>query len=123
VFGLATSGDVPEVVLQVPNAAAQMMAGPLFGRGVLCFEGGIGGDVLRHVFGPDDFIRKQIKAERGKEEEVKRKIIWETRSKSREIHLRIVRFFGGLLSWGCLPLSMALGFFPLETGEEMRSDG
>jgi hypothetical protein len=38
-------------------------------------------------------------------------------------HLRIVRFFWVLLSWGCLPLSMALGFFPLETGEEMRSDG
>jgi hypothetical protein len=42
---LATSGDVPEAVLQVPNAAAQLMAGPLFRRGVLCFEGGIGGDV------------------------------------------------------------------------------
>jgi hypothetical protein len=78
------SGDVPEAVLQVPNAAAQLMAGPLFRRGVLCFEGGIRGDVLRHVFGPDDFFRKQIKAERGKGEEVKRKILWETRSKSRE---------------------------------------
>jgi hypothetical protein len=58
-----------------------------------------------------------------KEEEVKHKIMWETGSKSRETHLRIVRFFRGLLSWGCLPLSMALGFFPLEIGEEMRSDG
>jgi hypothetical protein len=55
-------------VLQVPNAAAQLMAGPLFRRGVLCFEGGVGGDVLRHVFGPDDFFRKQIKTERGKVE-------------------------------------------------------
>jgi hypothetical protein len=55
-------------VLQVPNAAAQLMASPLFRRGVLCFEGGIGGDVLRHVFGPDDYSRKQIKAERGKVE-------------------------------------------------------
>jgi hypothetical protein len=44
------------------------MAGPLFRRGVLCFKGGIGGDVLRHVFGPDDFFRKQIKTERGKAE-------------------------------------------------------
>jgi hypothetical protein len=42
------------------------MAGPLFRRGVLCFEGGIGGDVLGYVFGPDDFFRKQIKAESGK---------------------------------------------------------
>jgi hypothetical protein len=40
------------------------MAGPLFRRGVLCFEGGIGGDVLRHIFGPDDFFRKKIKAEK-----------------------------------------------------------
>jgi hypothetical protein len=45
-------------MLQVPNAAAQLMAGPLFWRGVLCFEGRIGGDVLRHVFGPKDFFRK-----------------------------------------------------------------
>jgi hypothetical protein len=67
-FGLATSGEVPEVMLQVPNAVAQLMVGPLFRRGVLYFEGGIGGDVLRHVFGPDDFFSKQIKAERGKEE-------------------------------------------------------
>jgi hypothetical protein len=54
-------------MLQVPNAAAQLVAGPLIRRGVLCFEGGIGGDVLRHIFGPNDFFRKQIKAERGKE--------------------------------------------------------
>jgi hypothetical protein len=44
------------------------MAGPLFRHGVLCFEGGIGGGVLRHIFDPDDFFRKQIKAERGKVE-------------------------------------------------------
>jgi hypothetical protein len=44
------------------------MAGSLLGRGVLCFKGRIRGDVLRHVFGPDDFLRKQIKAERGKAE-------------------------------------------------------
>jgi hypothetical protein len=55
-------------MLQVPNTAAQLMAGPLFRRGILCFEGGIGGDVLRHVFGPDDFFIKQIEAERGKVE-------------------------------------------------------
>jgi hypothetical protein len=64
---LATSGDVPEAVLQVPNAAAQLMASPLFRRGVLCFEGGIGGDVLRHIFGPDDFFREQIKVKKEKE--------------------------------------------------------
>jgi hypothetical protein len=65
-LGLATSCDVPQVMLQVPNAAAQLMAGSLLGRGILCFEERIRGDVLRHVFGLDDFLRKQIKAERGK---------------------------------------------------------
>jgi hypothetical protein len=53
-------------MLQVPNAAAQLMAGSLFRRGILCFKGRIRGDVLRHVFGPDDFLRKQIEAEGGK---------------------------------------------------------
>jgi hypothetical protein len=52
-------------MLQVPNAAVQLMAGSLLGRGILCFKGRTRGDVLRHVFGPDDFLRKQIKAERG----------------------------------------------------------
>jgi hypothetical protein len=51
-------------MLQVLNAAAQLMAGSLFGRSILRFEGGVGGDVLRHVFGPDDFFWKQIKAGR-----------------------------------------------------------
>jgi hypothetical protein len=55
-------------MLQVPNAEAQLMAGSLLRRGILCFEGRIRGDVLRHVFGPDDFLRKQIKAEEGKVE-------------------------------------------------------
>jgi hypothetical protein len=53
-------------MLQVPNAAAQLMVDPLLGRGILYLEGGVRGDVLRHVFGPDDFLRKQIEAERGK---------------------------------------------------------
>jgi hypothetical protein len=53
-------------MLQVPNAATQSMAGSLLGHGILCFKGRIRGDVLRHVFGPDDFFRKQIEAEGGK---------------------------------------------------------
>jgi hypothetical protein len=51
-------------MLQVPYEAAQLMVGPLFRRGILCFERGIEGDVLRHIFGPDDFFGKQIKAEK-----------------------------------------------------------
>jgi hypothetical protein len=51
-------------MLQVPNAAAQLVVDPLLGHGILCFEGGVGGNVLRHIFGPNDFFRKQIKAKR-----------------------------------------------------------
>jgi hypothetical protein len=61
---LATGGDVPEAVLQMPHTAAQLMVDPLFGRGILRLKGGIGGDVLRHNFGPDDFLGEQIKAGR-----------------------------------------------------------
>jgi hypothetical protein len=50
-------------VLQVPNAAVQLMADSLLGRSILYFKRGIRGDVLRHVFGPNDFLKKQIKAE------------------------------------------------------------
>jgi hypothetical protein len=31
------------------------MVDPLLGRGVLCFERGVRGDVFRHFFSPDDF--------------------------------------------------------------------
>jgi hypothetical protein len=44
------------------------MAGSLLGRGILCFKRGIRGDVLGHVFGPNDFLRKHIKAEGEKTE-------------------------------------------------------
>jgi hypothetical protein len=43
------------------------MAYSLLGRSILCFKGRIRGDVLRHVFGPNDFLRKQIKAKREKQ--------------------------------------------------------
>jgi hypothetical protein len=87
------------------------MVGPLFRRGVLCFEGGIGGDVLRNIFGLDDFFRKQIKAERGKEEEVKRKIMWETRSKSRENSPSNRAFLCRTALLGLLALVHGLGVF------------
>jgi hypothetical protein len=110
---LTTSGDIPEAVLQVPNTAAQLMAGLLFRRGILCFEGGVKGDVLRHVFGPDDFFRKQIKVERGKEEEVKCKIIWETRSKSRENSPSNRAFLWRAALLGLLAFVHGLGVFSL----------
>jgi hypothetical protein len=76
-FGLAASGDVSKVVLQMPNTAAQLVDDPLFWRGVLCFEGRVRGDVLRRFFGPKDFFRKQIKAGENKEG-VKREITRES---------------------------------------------
>jgi hypothetical protein len=85
---------------------------PLFERGVLCFEGRIRGDVLRHVFGPNDFFGKQIKAEGEKQRGGKtRDHMRKQEANQKKTHSRIVRFFGMLPSWGCLPLSMALGFF------------
>jgi hypothetical protein len=42
------------------------MADPLLERGILCFEGGVRGDVFRRCFGPNDFFRKQIEAKRKK---------------------------------------------------------
>jgi hypothetical protein len=56
-------GDVPQVVLQMPDTTAQLVVDPLFWRGVLFFRGGVRGDVLGHFFSPKDFFRKQVKAE------------------------------------------------------------
>jgi hypothetical protein len=44
------------------------MVDPQLGRSVLCFKGRIRGDILRNVFGPNDFLTKQIKAKRKKTE-------------------------------------------------------
>jgi hypothetical protein len=59
---MAAGGDVSQIVLQMPNAAAQLVIDPLFRRGVLFFKGGVRGDVLGRFFSSKDFFRKQIKA-------------------------------------------------------------
>jgi hypothetical protein len=64
---MAAGGDASQIVLQMPNAVAQLMIDPLFRRGVLFFKGGVRGDVLRRFFSPKDFIKKQIKAGENKE--------------------------------------------------------
>jgi hypothetical protein len=87
------------------------MAGPLFRHGILCFEGGIRGDVLGHIFGPDDFFREQIEAERGKEENMKRKIIWRTRNRSRENSPSNRAFLRRAALLGLLALVHGLGVF------------
>jgi hypothetical protein len=51
----------------MPNTTAQLMVGLLFRRGLLCLEGVIRGNVLRHIFGPNDLFREQTKTEKGKE--------------------------------------------------------
>jgi hypothetical protein len=63
---MAAGGDVSQIILQMPNAAAQLVIDLLFWRGVLFFKGGVRGDVLRHFFGPKDFFRKQIEAGKNK---------------------------------------------------------
>jgi hypothetical protein len=113
---LATSGDVPEAMLQVPNATVQLMVGPLVRRGVLRFEGRIGGDVLRHIFGPDDLFGKQVKAEKGKEEELKRQIMRETGSKSRENSPANRAFLWRAALLGLLALVHGFGVFSSRDG-------
>jgi stalled ribosome alternative rescue factor ArfA len=59
---MAAGDDVSQIVLQMPNAAAQLVIDPLFRRGVLFFKGGVRGNVLGYFFSPKDLFRKQIKA-------------------------------------------------------------
>jgi hypothetical protein len=63
---LAVSGDVSQIVLQMPDAATQPMVDPLLRCGILRFKGGVRGDAHGYFFSPKDFFRKQIKA-RGNE--------------------------------------------------------
>jgi hypothetical protein len=63
---MAVGGDVSQIVLQMPNVAAQLVIDPLSWRGILLFKGGVRGDVLRRFFGPKDFFRKQVKAGKNK---------------------------------------------------------
>jgi hypothetical protein len=49
----------------------------LLWRGVLCFEGGVRGDVFGRFFSSNDFLREQINARR-KQKEVKHEIAHES---------------------------------------------
>jgi hypothetical protein len=57
-FGVAASSDVPQVMLQMPNAAAQLVVDSLFRHGILFFFRGIIEDVLLDFFSSKDFFRK-----------------------------------------------------------------
>jgi hypothetical protein len=80
---MAAGGDVSQIVLQMPNAAAQLVIDPLLRRDVLFFKGGVRGDVLGYFFGPKDFFREQIKAG-GKQEGVNMRLQMRARSRLKE---------------------------------------
>jgi hypothetical protein len=118
---MAASGDVSQIMLQMPNAAAQLVVDPLFWRGVICFKGGVRGDVLRRFFGPKDFFRKQIKAGE-KQEGVNIRLHTRARSRLKENSLSN----GALLWWGAFLLDgllafvrHGLGVFSSGAGEKM----
>jgi hypothetical protein len=64
VFGVAASGDVPQIMLQMSNAVAQLVVDSLFRRSVLFFSRGVREDVLGDLSSSKDFFRKQVKAEK-----------------------------------------------------------
>jgi hypothetical protein len=100
------------------------MANSLLERGILCFKRGIGGDVLRHVFSPNDFLRKQIKAEGEKiERRQNTRPHEETRSRSKENSLSNRVFLWGAVLLGLLAFVHGFGVFFSGAGEKMRSDG
>jgi hypothetical protein len=51
----------------MPNATAQLVVGPLLRRSAFFFSGGIREDVLGNLFSSNDFLRKQVKAEKQRE--------------------------------------------------------
>jgi hypothetical protein len=55
-FGIATSGDVPQIMFYMPNATAQLMVGRRLVRGVFFFSPGIRVDVFRDLFSIEDVL-------------------------------------------------------------------
>jgi hypothetical protein len=107
-------------MLQMPNAAAQLVVDPLFWRGVLCFKRGVRGDVLRRLFGPKDFLRKQIKAEE-KQEGVNMKLHMRARSrlKGNSLSNGVLLGWGAVFLDGLLAFVHGLGVFSSGAGEKM----
>jgi hypothetical protein len=80
---MAADGDVSQIMLQMSNAAAQLVIDPLLRRGVLFFKGGVRGDVLGYFFGSKDFFKEQVKAG-GKQEGVNMRLQIRARSRLKE---------------------------------------
>jgi hypothetical protein len=118
---MAAGSDVSQIMLQMPNAAAQLVIDPLFWRGVLFFKRGVRRDVLRRFFGPKDFFRKQVKAGE-KQEGVNVRSQMRARSRLEEDSLSD----GVFLRWGAVLLDGLLAFvhhgfgvFSSRAGEKM----
>jgi hypothetical protein len=108
-------------MLQVPNAAAQLVVDPLLVYGILCFEGGVRGDVLRRIFGPNGFFRKQIKAERRNEEEVKRKTTRKSKKQvGGKLTLESCVSLGSCPPWVACPCPWLWGFLFWTRGEDEK---
>jgi hypothetical protein len=102
---MAAGGDVSQIVLQMPNAAAQLVVDPLFWHGVLFFKRGVRGDVLGCFFSSKDFFRKQIKAGE-KREGVNMRLQMGARNRLEESSLSN----GTLLWWSAVLLDGLLSF-------------
>jgi hypothetical protein len=97
------------------------MVDPPFERDVLCFEGRIRGDVPRHVFGPNDFFRKQIKAKRKDKEKVKRKITRESKRQVKgKLTLESCVSLGRCPPWVACPCPWLWGFLFWSRGEDEK---
>jgi hypothetical protein len=108
-------------MLQVPNAAAQLMVDPLLGHGILCFQGGVRGDVFRCCFGPNDFFRKQIKAKRKNKEEVKREITQESKEQVKgKLTLESCISLEHCLPWAACLCPWLWGFLFWSRGEDEK---
>jgi hypothetical protein len=94
----------------------------LLWRGIFCFEGGVRENIFRRFFGPNDFLRKQIKAKENKEG-VKHEITHESKKQVEgKLTLEWCVLWGVVLL-GLLAFVHGLGVFSSGAGEEMRSDG
>jgi hypothetical protein len=104
----------------MPNTAAQLVVDPLFWRGVLCFKGGVGGDVLRSFFGPKDFFGKKIKA-RGKQVGMNMKLHTKARSrlKGNSLSNGALHWWGAILLDGLLAFVHGLGVFSFGAEQKM----
>jgi hypothetical protein len=116
---MAAGGDVSQIMLQMPNAVAQLVIDPLLQRGVLFFKRGVRGDVLGYFCGPKDFFREKIKAG-GKQGGVNMRLQMKARSRLKENSL-----LNGALLWSAVFLDglfafvrHGFGVFPAEAGRE-----